>query len=104
MKPEIHKLRVNVKSLAAEVKIIRDEIKKARTPEAKAALHDHRMSRVRPQARLAHLALAFVRGIPYKTVEVKAKIKPDAKELTNKIVKFSWDKCIVQNIDQWLQA
>ena len=104
MKPEIHKLRVNVKSLAAEAKIIRDEIKRASTTEARHALHDHRMTRVRPQARLAHLALAFTRGIPYKVVEPKAKIKPCAKDLTNKIIRFAWTPNAEQKIHDWLLA
>ena len=104
MKPEVHKLRVNVKSLAAEAKIIRDEIRRAATTEARQALHDHRMTRVRPEARLAHLALAFTRGVPYKSVEPKAKAKPRAKELANKIVRFAWTPNAEQKIHDWLLA
>jgi len=104
MKPEVHKLRVNVKSLAAEAKIIRDEIRRARTPEAKAALHSHRMFRVRPESRMAHLALAFVRGVPYKTAEANARAKPDAKELANKTVRFAPRRDAINEVAEWLRA
>jgi len=104
MKPEIHKLRVNVKSLAAEAKIIRDEIRRATTTEAKAALHDHRMARVRPEARLAHLALAFTRGVPYKVAETKAREIPSVKDVTNKVTRFAWVPDAEMKIRAWLQA
>ena len=104
MKPEIHKLRVNVKSLAAEAKIIRDEIRRATTTEAKNALHDHRMMRVRPEARLAHLALAFTRGMPYKAAETSAREKPSVKDLTNKVTRFAWTPNAEQKIHDWLRA
>lgn len=104
MKPEVHKLRVNVKSLAAEAKIIRDEIRRANTTEAKQALHDHRMTRVRPEARLAHLALAFTRGIPYKVAEANAREKPSVKDLTNKITRFAWTANADQKVHDWLRG
>ena len=104
MKPEVHKLRVNVKSLAAEAKIIRDEMRRADTSEAREALHHHRMTRVRPEARLAHLALAFTRGVPYKTVEPSAREKPSPKDLTSKISRFAWIPQADQKVHDWLRA
>jgi hypothetical protein len=103
MKPEIHKLRVNVKSLAAEAKIIREEIRMADTKEAKNVLHDHRMTRVRPEARLAHLALAFTRGVPYKTVECNAREKPPVRDLVAKVSRFAWTPDAEQKINNWLR-
>lgn len=104
MKPEVHKLRVNVKSLAAEAKIIRDEIRRARTPEARAALHNHRMQRVRPEARLAHIALAFTRGVPYRMVETNAREKPEVKALVNKIVRFASTADADKKVRDWLRS
>jgi hypothetical protein len=103
MKPEVHKLRVNVKSLAAEAKIIRDEIRRANTPDARMALHDHRMMRVRPEARMAHLALAFARGRSYKSVESNAKTEPSASELVKKITRFVWIPQVEQKVQEWLR-
>lgn len=104
MKPEVHKLRVNVKSLAAEAKFIREEIRKAHTQDAKNALSCHRTQRVKPEARLAHLALAFVRGVPYKTIETRTKDAPVAKELVNKLQRFTWVKDAEQVVRNWLAA
>jgi len=104
MKPEVHKLRVNVKSLAAEAKIIRDEMRRATSKEARDQLHEHRLTRVRPEARLAHLALAFTRGKPYKTAEANAREKPRVKDLTNKIIRFAWTAQAEQKIREWLAA
>lgn len=88
MKPEVHALRVNVKSLAAEARLIRDEIRRATNPEAKASLACHRAWRVKPESRLAQLALAFVKGVPYRVVERNATSKVDAVKLANKIQRF----------------
>ena len=104
MKPEVHKLRVNVKSLAAEAKIIREEIRRAETTEARQALHDHRMTRVRPEARLAHLALAFTRGRPYKMAESTAKSAPVVAELVKKITRVAWVSDAEKKITEWLHV
>jgi hypothetical protein len=80
----IHKLRVNIKSLAAEARIIRKEAKRA-GPRYRDALTGHRKGRLREEARMAHLALAFMRGRPYKSVEAKSKIPP--KEMATKLCK-----------------
>jgi hypothetical protein len=104
MKPEVHKLRVNVKSLAAEAKIIREEIRRAETTEARQALHDHRMVRVRPEARLAHLALAFMKGRPYKMAESTARSEPVIADLVKKITRFACVSNAEQKITEWLHA
>jgi hypothetical protein len=104
MKPEVHKLRVNVKSLAAEASFIREEIKRARTTEAKNALAVHRMTRVKPEARLANLALAFVKGVPYEVVEANAKKEPSPVELHRKVLRFTWIPNIEQKVHDWLRT
>lgn len=79
----IHRLRVNVKSLAAEAKIIRQEAWRCGMAY-EYSLTLHRKGRLREEARYAHLALAYFRGRSYKSVEAKAKTM-DADKLMDKI-------------------
>ena len=98
---DIHRLRVNVKSLAAESTLIRHEIQKARYGMNKGRLHDHKMSKVRPESRLAQLALAFVKGIPYKKVENSTKNPVMTDALYNKIRRFTVVKR--DAVERWLR-
>lgn len=68
----IHSLRVNIKSLAAEARIIRQETRRA-GPAYRNALAEHRRGRLRSEARYAHLAQAFIRGRAHREVEVKTR-------------------------------
>lgn len=79
----IHRLRVNVKSLAAEAKAIREEEKRC-GKVYRAELAEHRRGRVRAEARLAQLVLGFVRGRPYKSIEEKCYEKPNPFQLRKK--------------------
>ncbi len=100
----IHQLRVNVKSLAAEAKIIRAECRKARDDELAGYLHSHRVNRLRHESRLSHLALAYIRGMEYRRVEQKAKEHVSAVELFKKVQKFSWgSRREVELIEAWLK-
>jgi len=65
----IHRLRINLKSLAAESRFIRQEISRAGFAY-QYELHHHRVYVLRPQIRITHLALAFVRGVRYKSAEL----------------------------------
>jgi hypothetical protein len=79
-------LKIKLKSLAAEARIIRkEEIKlrnRARQRRAKGkpvdvaatldALHEHRIMAVRRESRLTHLAYGFLRGRSYTAMERKA--------------------------------
>jgi hypothetical protein len=89
-KVALHQLRVNVKSLASEAKIIRHEVKKSGDREVADSLHAHRMTRLKPEARLANLALAYVKGKNYSQVENNSKTKPSASALTRKLKRFVW--------------
>lgn len=78
-------LKIKIKSLAEEARIIRKEERKvlsyARTTDIPApkeihyrtyeSLHRHRTYDVRTEARATHLAYAFLRGVPYASVEAK---------------------------------
>jgi adenosylmethionine-8-amino-7-oxononanoate aminotransferase len=68
-------LRVKIKSLVAEAKIIRHE--EAKTHGAlRDELHFHRISAVRGEARSAHLAYGFIRGRTYEQMEAKTHTPP----------------------------
>ena len=68
-------LRVKVKSLAAEAKIIRCEERKSRGM-LRYQLKNHRRTVVRKAARAAHLALGFIRGRSLEEMEPKRRPEP----------------------------
>lgn len=84
----IHMLRVNVKSLAAEAKLIRHEEKRAGI-QYQTALQLHRRGRLREEARYAQLALAFLRGRHLRQVELAFSKPVDVKRLGMKLCKFA---------------
>lgn len=98
----LYRLRVNNKSLAAEARIIRNEILHTKDYEIVNALHHHRMTKLKPEARLANLSIAFVKGREYKQVEGNAKIKPDAHKLHNKLNRFV--EVSREDVDNWLKT
>lgn len=61
-------LRIKIKSLAAEARIIRQEAKKLSGLD-KHTLNEHRTGIVREQARLSQLAYGALRGVPYRVME-----------------------------------
>jgi hypothetical protein len=63
-------LRVKIKSLAEEARIIRKE--ELRTQgQLRAELHKHRVMDVRYEARVSHLAYGFIRGRTIEQMEGK---------------------------------
>jgi hypothetical protein len=65
-------LRVKIKSLAAEARIIRaEEALHPRSSRERQSLSHHRREIVAREQRAALVALAFVRGVPYAAVERK---------------------------------
>ena len=99
----LNSLKVNVKSLAAESRIIREEIRKATDSDEINSLHHHRMTCVRPESRLAQLSLAFARNKPYKGAEPKADKLPDSRRLCRKLQRFL-PETTQEEVDAWLQA
>lgn len=94
----IHKLRINVKSLAEESRMIRTEV--ARCGIAyKNTLQLHRTGRLRRESRTTQLALAFVRGRAYREVELKAKELPDANAIAKKLAR-AYDQP-VEEVMRW---
>jgi hypothetical protein len=94
----IHALRVNVKSLAAEARIIRQEDRRA-GPGYREKLDYHRRGRLREESRYAQLALAFIRGRAYKTVEQPYE-PPVRQKLHQKICRFF--PASPQQVADWL--
>lgn len=66
------KLRVKIKSLAEEARIIRFEEKKTHNDETRESLYLHRIFVVRNEARAALLAYGYMRGLPLYKIEPKA--------------------------------
>jgi len=64
-------LKIKVKSLAAEAKIIRFEERKTHGA-LRTELHLHRIWQVRSEARYTHLAYGLVRGLKLEQIEPKS--------------------------------
>lgn len=62
-------LKIKLKSLMAESKIIRKEESRTRDPELRESMHRHRTMDLRAETRATHLAYAMLRGHPYSKVE-----------------------------------
>jgi hypothetical protein len=73
-------LRVKVKSLAAEARIIRIEERKTHG-QLRNELHAHRVVKVRRAARSAHLSYGFIRGRTLGQMERTARTAPDWKDI-----------------------
>ena len=86
-------LRVKIKSLAAEARIIRKEERLAlefRNRSLYDGLHTHRVRDVRDEARATQLAYAILRGRDYRDVEPNARQLSDwdFRQLAARIVKM----------------
>jgi len=76
MQERLIHLRIKIKSLAAEAKIIRQEAKKT-SGMSKWRLNEHRTEVVRQYARLNLLAYGLLNGVPYEIMEKKCNETPD---------------------------
>lgn len=99
----ISKTRVNIKSLAAESKFIREEIKKCNSEYLKGILNTHRIDNVRREARAAQLTLACLKGKPYSKVETNAKYPPDWSRIKNKLGRHYMTTKAKNKIEEWLK-
>lgn len=102
MKDSIIRARVNVKSLAAEAKIIRKEMTKVKTYQ-KEMLYHHKLEKVRPEARIAQLALGYLRNKPRSVIEKTSKAI-DIERLRRKIAVFTHKTVSVEEITAWLST
>ncbi len=81
-------LRVKVKSLADEAKIIRKEEKRARLLSIRIGLRDHRTGIVRHEARHAQIAYGFLKGRSYAEIEGGAKEAPEWAKVRKMVEKY----------------
>jgi hypothetical protein len=113
-------LKVKIKSLAAEARIIKQEEQKALRhvralreyysqrntplvadsviPKARdqyVSLHNHRVVQVRAEARHSGLAYGFLRGTPYRRIEAKCHVPPNWVKVQSMIARFAgWQPLI----------
>lgn len=84
-------LKVKVKSLAAESRIIRLEERKAKKCKKgglRESLYHHRINIVRPTARSSNLAYGFMCGVAYLDMERTCRSAPDWKAVERMITKY----------------
>ena len=92
-------LKVKIKSLAAEAKIIRSEEQKHSDKKKdgewtgdRSSLYLHRIGIVRSVARHALLAYGFLRGMDYTKLERNAKVAPDWADVRTQVKLFGIQK------------
>lgn len=110
----LRKLRVKIKSLGSESRIIRQEeihvskeYRRKRNPELsrdREELYLHKRDVVRPELRASYLAYAFLRGRGYAQVERKANSEPDIKKIVSNVNRFSTIKVDEGSIVDWLNG
>lgn len=101
MKNRIKQLKVKIKSLAAEARIIRLETSRTKDIELKNSLVIHRTGIVREEARYSQLAYAFLRGRSYASIEAKTDKELDLVRVGKLVERFgavcSWDNESFEN-------
>ena len=118
-------LKVKIKSLAEEARIIRKEERKPHGDmneygysAKRTGLHDHRVGPVRREARHALLAYGFIRGRKYRQMEAKDSSTPDWAAVKRMVVKYGlqgygwkiWsradqkatEEALLKHFDEWV--
>lgn len=90
-------LKVKVKSLAAEARIIRHE-ERGSHGQLRNDLHSHRVHVVRREARATLLAYGYARGKTYASMERSPRSVPDWDKVERMIKKYSQLK---QPLEEW---
>lgn len=98
----LHRARINVKSLAAEGKFIRQEIKRSKDQSIKNDLRNHQINKVRPEARVAHLAFAYLKGMHRRSVERSWKEDISPEKLLDKLKRYG-TLATRQEVLEWLK-
>ena len=80
-------LKVKIKSLAEEARIIRKE-ERVSEGEKREGLYLHRIGTVRRAARHTLLAYGFLRGKKYRQMEAKCEVSPKWPEVFKMVVKY----------------
>lgn len=86
-------LKIKLKSLAAEAKIIRAEEKKYQDQSTKQGLYLHRVLNVRNESRATFIAYGYLRGRKYSQIEphCRTKLSPaNIDRIKSLVKKYSW--------------
>jgi len=98
-------LKIKIKSLAAEARIIRQEEKKwPGTSDVRTGLHLHRVNEVRREARVALLAYGFIRGRAYEAIEFNAAVEPDWSRVAVLASRYGSAKVTKETLMLWPKA
>ena len=97
--PSLRFLKVTIKSLSAEARIIRLEETRSRG-ELRAALSGHRRGEVRREVRSAFVAYGYLRGRPYQVVEPRVKSPPDWTRVERLVAKYGLG-CAKDGLKGW---
>jgi NCAIR mutase (PurE)-related protein len=101
------KLKIKSKHLAKEPAIIKHEEAKLKAGFQRDSLRDHRVLDVRNEARATQLAIAFIRGKAYNSIEqhVKELAHPKhqrvGKRVTSMVTKYHSNKVTRAAISAW---
>lgn len=98
-------LKIKLKSLAAEARIIRAQELKTRgtrNNHLREELYLHRIGVVRRAARETHLAYGYIRGRSYCALERECRCPPDWKAVGKMVEKYAPEK--VGEFDAWRPA
>jgi hypothetical protein len=107
VKTQVKMLKVKIKSLADEARIIRLEEKRAgKDNDLRTLLHEHRVRDVRKEQQSALLAYAYLRHTPYAAVEAKCDTPPDWERVRKLVEKFGGlpyqpAKCEMKVLMEW---
>lgn len=81
-------LKVKIKSLVAESRIIRQEERRQNCPYTRTDLLEHRRGVVRFHSRINNLAYGFIRGRSYRQMERSTHTSPDWNKVWGLVKRF----------------
>lgn len=100
MKTQVKMLKVKIKSLAAEAKIIRLEERRAGKDEVlRASLRTHRIRDVRREQRASLLAYGFLRGRSLASIERNPKVMHSWSRVSQLVRKFGTVSPVTADLD-----
>lgn len=108
MNHKILALKVKIKSLVAEVKIIRQEERKLERGPKEHHIHilyleSHRKGVVRRASRETHIAYGYLRGLTYRRIESYARTKPNWEAIV-KMVRRYGPGVKLEDFEAWYKA
>lgn len=92
-------LKVKIKALAAEAKIIRFEERRV-AGQIREDLYLHRVQVVRREARATHLAYGYLRGRSYQQLEASCVEPPDWKKIESMVKRYG-SPTAIEGLKAW---